>query len=529
MRLFDLLDASASARTSVVFPTLRRVVSVADLWRQAAGVRGWVRRRVPQGQAIAMLLDTSPECLACFLGALRSGRRVVSLPLPARGASPDEYERLLRSILARVDASVVVVDARVVPSLSELDVPAWTFQGVIASSVTVGREGGRGAVGELVQFTSGATADPKGVRVSVAQIGANVESILDRLGPRPGDGACSWLPLAHDMGLIGMTLASLCAGGRGHADGGSLVLIPPEHFLRDPTAWLQACSRFGSTITAAPDFALRLVARRGVPVDVDLSSLRACIVGGEPVRAATLDSFTAALASCGFRPEALCPSYGLAEATLAVTMLDPAEHWRAVPVPVPGADGISVVSSGTPVAGTEVSVEPAGSDAGDGSGVGRIRVAGPSVCRGYLGEADNDGSVLTSDEGFLLDGHLHVVGRADDTVVVRGRNLRAPDLEVVVERVAGVRGGAAVVVPHDGGYAVVAEVELSARSDLGACAEAVRRALVACCGAQPHRVVLVEKGALPRTASGKKRRPLVARLLAAGELGSSCDRTYAEL
>jgi acyl-CoA synthetase (AMP-forming)/AMP-acid ligase II len=322
------------------------------------------------------------------------------------------------------------------------------------------------------------------------------------------------------MGLIGMTLASLCAGGPRWTGGGRLVLIPPEHFLRDPSVWFEACARYGSTITAAPDFALGLVARRGVPHGLDLSALRACIVGGEPIRAATLEQFAAVAEPRGFERRALCPSYGLAEATLAVTMLEPAEPWRTAPVP--GGAGLQCVSSGTPLDGVDVSIDAS-------VGVpGRIQVRGPNVFAGYLGGDGVSGSLRTNDEGFVEDGHLYVLGRADDVIVVRGRNLHPAAIEAAVEAVEGVRAGAAVVVAHGTTIAVVAETDVSVRDSLRSCAEAVRRAAVVRCGLQPDRVVLLEVGALPKTASGKKRRPLVAQALAACELEAMCDRSFGD-
>ena len=529
MTLFDLLEESASSPARVVFPTLRRTATVGDLWDQAGRVSRWVRTRTPVDGTVATLLDTSPECLAFFLGALRSGRRVASLPLPPRSASAEQYEELARSILEQIDASVVVVDQRFLGLVPVLEVPTTSFQAVVSAASPAFDDPVLG--GEFVQFTSGSTANPKGVRLSIEQIGANVESMLDRLEPAPGDGACSWLPLSHDMGLIGMTLASLCAGGPRYANGGELVLISPEHFLRDPAVWLRMCAEHRSTITASPDFGLDLSMRRGASSALDLSRLRACIVGGEPIRPTTLHAFSTGLASSGFRPEALCPSYGLAEATLGVTMLPPAEHWRALHLdeaalaghavmPV-SHGGTAVVSSGLPLSGVEVSV------AGADMAVGSIRVEGDSVFEGYLGQPASGGTIVTDDTGFLADGHLYVLGRADDVVVVRGRNLHAADLEGAVERVEAVRPGSSVVVAWPAGYAVVFESDESKRSTLGTCAESVRRALVDHCGVQPERVVIVERGAVPKTSSGKKRRQLVAHELMAGELDGLHDRSYA--
>jgi len=523
MTLFDLLDESATASTRVVFPSMGQTVAFGAMWTTSARVAAWVRAHVDEGNAVATLLDTSPECLAFFLGTMRSGRRTASLPLPPRSSSLDHYERIVRSILLQGDASLLVVDQRIVAWLPPLPIPVISFQDAVSAASAMPAADDVSPGGELVQFTSGSTARPKGVRLSIDQISANVSSILDRLAPEPGDGACSWLPLSHDMGLIGMTLSSLAAGGQRYSDGGDLVLIPPEHFLRNPRLWLEVCSHHRSTITATPDFGLGMaMRRRGSAPELELGRLRACIVGGEPIRAETLKQFSTSLASFGFRGEAFCPSYGLAEATLGVTMVAPDERWRTVRLDrdalasglvTPTRDGgVVVVSSGTPLDGVTVSVD------GAGRTPGAIGIEGPNVFAGYLGACPAQGRLETSDEGFVLDGHLYVLGRADDVLVVRGRNLHATDLEEAVEQLGPVRSGSCVVVDESPGYAVVLEAMVSRGAALRPLGDDARRALVDHCGVAPQRVLIVDRGVVPKTSSGKKQRRELARRLAAGEV-----------
>ncbi len=517
--LFDLLDDSASAPTRLVFLTRNRVMSFGDVWRDAARLAGWARAHVDPDRAIAAVLDTSPECLAFVLGVLRAGRRLASLPLPTRTASLERYEAMVRSILRNVDAGVLAVDERFAPLLPALDVPVVSFQQAAAwgGSPTDGSVVG----GELVQFTSGTTAEPRGVRVPVRQIGANVTAILDRLDPRPGDGACSWLPLSHDMGLIGMTLASLSAGATRHANGGDVVLIAPDHFLRDPGVWLDACSSYRSTITATPDFGLGMAMRRAPRTrSLDLRSLRACIVGGEPVRAPTLEGFARAYRDTGFRSQSFCPSYGMAEATLAVTMTAPDEHWSHLRLDTdalsvgdisPVAEGgTRLVANGTAVRETEVSVSPETS-------VGRVTVRGPGVFEGYLGGAPANGELVTEDQGFVHDGRLFVTGRLDDVLVVRGRNLFAIDLEDAVERVVDVRRGSCIVVRDPPGYAVVFESGCAPGRG-NALSKEIHQTLIEHCGIAPSRTVQVPHNTVPKTSSGKKQRRQVESCLARGDL-----------
>jgi acyl-CoA synthetase (AMP-forming)/AMP-acid ligase II len=520
--LFDLLDESARASTRIAFPTLDRVVTFGETWTTSARVARWFRTKIGDG-AVAMLLDTSPECLAVLLGSLRSDRRTASLPLPGRSTRSEQYERIMRTVLGQLDCSLLVVDTQAVPLIPPLPAPVMSFQDVVAAAGATPPHEDATTGGEFVQFTSGSTARPKGIRLTVDQIGQNVLAILERLAPEHGDGACSWLPLSHDMGLIGMTLSSLVAGGRRYANGGELVLLPPEHFLRDPSLWLELCSRHRSTITATPDFALGMVMRRAATgADLALGRLRACIVGGEPVRATTLRNFSRSFEPFGFRSKAFCPSYGLAEATLGVTMVAPEESWRTLRLDRDAlaagaitrrADGdMEAVSSGPPLDGIKVTVAPGRPNAGT------ITVEGPSVFDGYLGEPSAAGRFETSDVGFLDDGQLYVLGRSDDVLVVRGRNLHVTDLEDAVESLAQVRAGSCAVVPEPPGYTVVIEGVRSGDGARTSFERRVRAVLVERCGVAPQRVLTVDRGVVPKTSSGKKQRRELARRLTTGDV-----------
>jgi acyl-CoA synthetase (AMP-forming)/AMP-acid ligase II len=525
------LDETASTTTRVVLPSQRRVVTVRELWATSARISSWIAARVDGGRAIATVLDTSDDALAFLLGSMRSGRRTASLPLPGRSSRPSEYERAIRSILEQIDAGLLVVDHRMLGLLPPLPIQVESFQAVVAAARGARPVDAADARGEFVQFTSGSTARPKGVRLSIEQISANVLSLLDRLSPAPGDGACSWLPLSHDMGLIGMVLSSLVAGGPRYAGRGDLVLISPEHFLRDPGVWLEACSRHRSTITATPDFALGMAVQRCRSTStLDLGRLRACIVGGEPVRATSLGQFERALAACGFRGDAFCPSYGLAEATLGVTMVPPAQSWTTLRVDrealasgvvAPTAGGaVDLVSSGPPLDGVNVTV----SDARPRTG--HISVEGPNVFEGYLGDAPASGRIDTSDEGFVDGGQLYVLGRTDDVVVVRGRNLHVVELEDAVELLGPVRPGTCAVVSEPPGYSVALEASCSGEASRRSLGEGVRSSLVSRCGISPHRVLIVDRGTVPKTSSGKKQRRELTRRLHAAEIDVLHESTF---
>jgi acyl-CoA synthetase (AMP-forming)/AMP-acid ligase II len=302
------------------------------------------------------------------------------------------------------------------------------------------------------------------------------------LAPQVGDCACSWLPLSHDMGLVGMLLSSWSAMRPAILGKGELCLIRPEYFLRDPASWLMACSETGATTTAAPDFGYALAARTiGTARHLDLGRLRTCICGGEVVRWSTLERFAEASAGAGFRPRAFCPAYGLAEATLAVTMVRPEQdvtvryadaaaladgEWRDVPAGL----GQAVVSAGASLPGMNCRI-------GEGSsGLGAVEVTGRSMFSGYVGagpEFDSGGWLRTGDLGILIDGELYLGGRYDDRIIVAGRNVDATQIEGCISGRGGIRhGGAAAVEDGDGGFVVVAET--AEVPDLRGIADAVR-------------------------------------------------------
>jgi fatty-acyl-CoA synthase len=513
--LMELVEQAVSGSTWLRFVPSGASVSVVELWSDAGRAAAWLHQRIGPDAPVAVVLDSSPASIAVLLGAWRAGRRVVSVPLPPRATSMEWYQAFVEEACRACGAGLLLVAGDVLPLLPPTTVDVAAFESAVdGAAVGFVEQPDRG---ELVQFTSGSTSDPKGVVLGMPELGANVASVLAVIDPRPGDGACSWLPLSHDMGLIGMFLAGLCGSAPAHAGGGNIVFIRPEWFLRRPESWLQACSEFGSSITAAPDFGFGQAIRRGMPTPLDLSRLRICITGAEPVRPATLDAFTEAFAPAGFDPLAFCPAYGLAEAGLAVTMTRPDVLWSAIEVD-PDAltagtvqlveGGHPLVSCGPALPGYEVRAE------GDAS---TVAVRGPSLYRRYLpGEVRSETWLATSDLGVVHDGELYVAGRVDDVVLLGGRNVYLHDLDAVVGERVGARSGRLQAVAVDRGFAIVAEVDdHTAPTEL---ATGIRRAAVAAVGWNPSEVVIVERGSLPRTASGKPRRRESARRLLSDEL-----------
>jgi len=497
-----LENAASGGGVVTVLAGEREDVAVGELWLRSERAAARFLETVGPGGAVGLLLETSVDCLVSLLGAWRAGVTTLSLPPPPRSAPPDAYRDDLLDIVRAAGAGLVVLPER----LAGLDLAG-------AAPTASFRRADVADPGEFVQFSSGSTGRPKGVRLASRSIAANVTAMIEHMAPHDqGAVAVSWLPLSHDMGLVGACLTILASMGRPWR-GRRLVLMPPERMVARPGRWLEACSEFGATVTCAPGFALDLVLARAraLPPGLDLRPLRILIVGSEPIAADTLRRFGRELAGLGFDETALCPAYGMAEAALAVTMVRPGERWRSTP-----ADGAEVVSCGVPLRGLEVRA-PAGAGA-----AGPVEVRGASLLTGYLARTapavDGDGWLATRDLGFVRDGELYVVGRADDVLVLAGRKLSPEPLEAAAARHAAVRPGGCAAVAAGGGYVVVAERRAAAaRADLGEACRWIRREL-AIRGAAPTEVVFVRPGSLPRTASGKLRRRQIGQLRVAGEL-----------
>jgi acyl-CoA synthetase (AMP-forming)/AMP-acid ligase II len=391
----------------------------------------------------------------------------------------------------------------------------------------------------LVQFSSGTTSDPKPVALSHRALTEQVRR-LNAFWP-DADGVVhsglSWLPLYHDMGLIGCVLPALERPG-------TLTLIPPELFVARPAVWLRAISRFRATLSPAPNFAFGLCVERIRDEQlegVDLSSWRVALCGAEPVAAGVMRAFQVRFAPWGLRPEALTPVYGLSEASLAVTFSDidrpfVARRFERERLLRDGEariveDGVEIVSVGKPLPGLSLEIVDGAGRRLPAGRVGRVKVAGPSLMQGYLGRPQatrhvlRDGWLDTGDLGFEDGGELFLTGRAKEVIILRGRNHLPQEIEASVDRVPGVRRGCAVAVAHrpEGapGERLLLLVEArkgTPRDVFPALAEACAGAVRAEAGASPDEVVVLPAGTLPRTSSRKPRRAEALRRHLAGTL-----------
>lgn len=390
----------------------------------------------------------------------------------------------------------------------------------------------------LLQLTSGSTADPKAVRITHGNLFANLTSMAEASAlDVDNDIMVSWLPLFHDMGMVGFLTVPMTVGLE-------LVKVTPVDFLTGPLLWADLISRYRGTITAAPNFAYALLGRRLSGVDeegkYDLSSLRLALNGAEPIDEKAVRAFTDAGAKFGLRPEAVFPAYGMAETTLAVSFaplltgltLDyiDAEQLeannRAVPVE-PGPDARSFAILGKPLRGIEATiVDDDGKVLGERE-VGEIRLRGEAVTPGYLtvdgplATQDADGWLDTGDLGYMVDGQIVICGRRKDVIILAGRNIYPTDIERAACSVEGVRAGNAVAVRIDAGskrerFAVVVESKLAGdeeqekrmRKEVGA-------RVFESVNARPVAVAVLPPGTLPKTPSGKLRRAAAGEQLAA--------------
>ncbi|HEV8241012.1 MAG TPA: amino acid adenylation domain-containing protein [Thermoanaerobaculia bacterium] len=528
------------------------LVTYAELDRGARTAAARLQGATAAGERALILCQPGLNYVTAYFGCLYAG--VVAVPVYAPHATRLERAvEKLRGIVRSCRPATLLTTAAYVPWAEALLLGDADFRGlrlvaVDALPAEAEAEWQPPAVEAetlaFLQYTSGSTAEPKGVMVSHGNLLHNLEMIRRGFGVGRDSSIVSWLPPYHDMGLIGGILQPLYAGA-------PATLMSPMQFLQRPLRWLAAVSRYGATISGGPNFAYDLCVQKCSAEDIaglDLHRWQVAFNGAEPIRAETLERFAAAFAGSGFRRQAFFPCYGLAEATLMVSCGSPASEERfaaaalerdaAIAMPAEEPAVRRLVGSGAPADGLQVVIadpqtaEPRGDDA-----VGEIWVAGPSVAHGYWGRPDEseatfaarlaggDGPFLrTGDLGFLHGGELFVTGRRKDLIIVRGRNLYPQDVERTVEACHPAlrsAAGAAFAVEVAGEERLVVVHEL-ARSQRRAPAEEVVAAVRAAVGAEHdvavHAVALLKPGTLPKTSSGKVRRRATRDLFLAGEL-----------
>jgi acyl-CoA synthetase (AMP-forming)/AMP-acid ligase II len=460
----------ASDETEVRLPW-REIVERAR--RVAGGLRA---RGVTRGHRIAIVLRTSPEFLDVFFGAILAGAVPVPMYPPLRLTHLGQYRTQTARMAREAGARLVVSDKRI----------RWVLADAVVVDDLLAAEpidAWPAAAGDpaLVQFSSGTTGAPRPIALTHGQLAEHLSALLALVAP-PGSRTVgvSWLPLYHDMGLIGCLLGSAFLGGE-------LVLIAPEDFLARPALWLRAIGRHRGTISPAPSFAYGLCVRRVREEEmagVDLSSWKLALDGAEQVSPEAARKFAARFVGCGFDAKAITPVYGLAEATLAVTFSAPGRGL------VTQARGREVACVGRPIPGVDVDVRG-----------GRIHVRAPWIDEEWLD---------TGDLGFIDEGELYVTGRAKDVIVLRGKNHDPGEIEEAIADVAGVRPGCAVAVgylpPEADEEQLLVLAEIYPETDEDQARAEVMSAISYRLGLRAHEVALLAPGTLPRTSSGKLQR-----------------------
>ncbi|WP_291066601.1 AMP-binding protein [Hydrogenophaga sp.] len=553
--LLDVLDAHVQ-----VHPDLTQIIYLADneqtriSYRQladasAAVAAGLQRAGLKQRQTVAIMLPTSPAYFYTYLGILRAGGIPVPIYPPARPSQLEDHVRRHTGILesAQTVLMVSVPQAMTVARLLQARVPGLrallSADDLLAQAGTPQPVPVRSDDTAFIQYTSGSTGQPKGVALTHANLLANIRAMLQVIDARSDDVFVSWLPLYHDMGLIGAWLNSFYVGC-------PLVVMSPLAFLARPQRWLETISSFGGTLSAGPNFAYELCLSRigdEALAGLDLSRWRLAFNGAEPVLASTLSRFQQRFAACGFRPEAMTPVYGLAESSVGllfpplgrgprVDVIERAtfeREQRAVPSAATDGGALRFVACGRALPGHEVRIVDAAGQTLPERTEGRLVFRGPSATQGYWRAPEQsarlfqNGWLDSGDRAYAAEDDIFVTGRVKDIVIRAGRNLYPQEIEDAVGAVPGVRKGCVAVFGRsdaDSGterLVVLAEIQprhARAPAELRA---AVARAVVDAIGEPADEIILAPPHTVLKTSSGKVRRAACRVLVEQGGVGAS--------
>ena len=497
--------------------------SFPDVAERAARIAGGLwRRGIRPGDTVAIVLPTSPDFTDVFFACSHMGAIPVPLYPPVRLGRLDEYYRRTARMLAVSSACLLLTDARAGKLMGKVLAHCAPPLGMcrvedLTDAAPLGPHSAAPDDIAMVQFSSGTTGTPKPVALTHRHVLSNARAILDNLpeGGTEEPSGVSWLPLYHDMGLIGCVFPAVLYPG-------PLTLIPPEAFLARPAIWLRTLSRYRGMISPAPNFAFALCVERIRDEELegcDLSGWHYALNGAEPISPETMRAFNERFSKWGLRPEALTPVYGLSEAALAVTFSDWNTPYRTLQIDREAllenrvevsVSGRELASVGRPLPGFDIQIRTENGDQQAENTVGRLWARGPSVMERYLDDTPPpmEGEWLdTGDLGFIHDDDLYITGRAKDVIVIRGRNHAPQDLEAALDLVEGMRTGCAAAVGDvdDSGERVIVFVE-ERGSPRASFAADCRQAILGATGVDPDLVIPLSPGTLPRTSSGKIRR-----------------------
>jgi fatty-acyl-CoA synthase len=537
--------------THVAMDGTSRFESFHELHRRAVRIGNALRQLgVARGDRVGLILSESGEFTGALFGIFMAGAVAVPLASPsARYGQSGAFLRHLAPPIVKASPRLLLADEALAPVLAAASTefslpPALGLDALLrdvpddatCESSTVGPEDDA-----LLQFTSGSTSQPKGVRLRHANLVASVSAMADPRSFRctPDDYCVTWLPLHHDMGLIAQVLMPVYVGMRG------VTFMAPGAFLADPLAWLRKLSETRGTFAFAPNFAFALCTARATAQameGLDLSCVRVTACAAEPIRFEVLDAFARKFEAAGLRRATLMPCYGLAEHTLGATISpagtgmavervqpEPLLQGTAIPVTDPQAPATTIVGCGRFLVGHEGKIVDAGGASVPDGRVGELLLRGPSVMHDYFDDAVataaalQDGWLRTGDMAYVRDGQLFVCGRSKDVLILQGRKFQPQDLEWEAEQVQGVRPGCVAALAIEDRalnrdrVVIVAETKLPTEQH-GQMQNLIRRRIHEALTVLVDQVVMVPPQTLPKTSSGKLQRTRARLLLAEGKL-----------
>jgi 1-acyl-sn-glycerol-3-phosphate acyltransferase len=524
-----------------------QTITYRELDRGARGIAaGLLERGIQPGDRIAIMLPTSTGFFEAFFGVLMAGAIPVPIYPPFRRAQVEDHLRRQAGILKNAAARLLITD----DEIHALGALLMDLVGDLRGVVTVAELGRYGVIAEpipagpgataLIQYTSGSTGDPKGVVLSHANLLANIRAMGEAIEASSRDGFVSWLPLYHDMGLIGAWLGCLYYAV-------PTAIMPPLAFLANPARWLWSIHQHRATLSAAPNFAFELclksVEDRQIK-DLDLSSLRMVVNGAESVSPSTVRRFCERFRPYGFRADAMAPVYGLAECSVGLAfppvgrgaLIDRVQRAalsvsdRALAAAADDPAALEFVACGRPIPRHQIRiVDGAGRELPDRH-QGRLQFKGPSATKEYYRSPEKtralfDGEWLESgDLAYIVDGDVYITGRVKDMIIRAGRHLYPHELEEFVGNIDGVRRGCvAAFASRDQrtgteGLILMAETRLAAAADQDALRSRIVEASLALLDRPPDAVLLVPPHTVPKTSSGKIRRSAARALYESGTI-----------
>lgn len=541
------IEQAAKGTGTVTFVTGKEPLTKtwAALHEEAKGFAANLQSRgITHGDHVALLGPSTADFVTAVQAVWLCGATLVILPLPMRLASLDDFVAATKVRIHNADCAAVLVDPELAPFVESTpeDPPVYAFDDLKTGE-------GRATAADFVrpdysaddlcvlQFTSGSTSEPKGVMLANHTMTANLDAIHEAAGVRVEDDVLvSWLPLYHDMGLVGFCILPMTTGMR-------LVLGAPQDFLSRPAKWMEWISEYGGTATAGPNFSYVLATRalRRSKEILDLSRLRIALNGAEPVDPASVRAFVEAGERHGMRPGAVFPAFGMAELAIAGAFPTPmdglltdvvdataleTEH-KAIPIAADHPDAREIVRLGRAVPGLLFRiVDPATGDILADREVGELQISGTSLTSGYYKQPDANDELFvgewlrTGDLAYLVEGAMYMCGRIKDVVIVGGRNVYPQDIERSVGEVEGVRAGNVIAfgLPGRKGKETVVVVAETRSEDLDLVVTSVKAKTLEAVGVPSHDVVLVSPASLPKTSSGKLQRALCRQQYEAGEL-----------